>query len=71
LGGHGDTVIREHRQDEGVDLTLVGRPHATLDGDHSETNPGVVVTFAGSASSTSPQQSPTSRSREATGVGYE
>jgi hypothetical protein len=30
---------------------LSGRPHATLDGDNSESNPGVVVTFAGSVSS--------------------
>jgi len=71
LRGYGDTVIREHRQDEGVDLTIVGRPHATLDGDNSESNPGVVVTFAGSVSSASPQRSPTSRSHEATEVGYE
>jgi len=71
LGGYGDTVIREHRQDERVDLTIVGRPHATLDGDNSESNPGVVVTFAGSVSRPLPQQSPTSRSQEATGVGYE
>jgi hypothetical protein len=54
LGGCGDTVIREHRQDEGVDLTIVGRPHAMLDGDNSESNPGVVVTFARSVSSASP-----------------